>query len=261
MDAMNEIKKMKTPQTAGGKCRMLLLAMAAVLTFASCQKESDYYLDSGLSVPAFNGTVEDYLASQPFYFDSITAIIKLAGMDSIFQDDTVTFFAPTDRSVLRLIQVTNALLYGDGRDTIQTLDDVPPLIWRKYLSRYLFHGRNMLKDYPQIDYDLLPAFPGQGYLSWDGTPMNIGVIFNDAQSGTDNKNVIKYAGYRQLSIAYIPDLAHPTERWIHAEVASSNISTNNGAVHVMNDNHTFFGFAADEFYNDMEAVLSSAGVN
>lgn len=257
---MNDIKRPKTLKAAKCKWRVLLLAMAAVLTFASCQKESDYYLDSGLSVPAFDGTVEGYLNSQPFYFDSITAIIKLAGMDSIFQNDSVTFFAPTDRSVLRLIQFTNTLLYAVGRDTIQTLDDVPQLIWRKYLSRYLFHGRNMLKDYPQIDYDLLPTFPGQGYISWDGTPMNIGVIFHDAKSGTDDDNVIKYAGYRQLSIAYIPDLAHPTENWIHSEVASSNLSTTNGVVHVLNDQHIYFGFDQGEFLNDMDAIFGSAGV-
>lgn len=233
--------------------RALVVLALAVCGFSSCQKEKDYYLDSGLANPYFKGNVVDYLNAKPFYFDTVANIIELADMDSVFQQDTVTFFAPTDRSVLRLIQETNHWLYVGGYDTIRALTDVPAPIWRKYLTRYLFHGENQLKDYPQIDYDLLTSYPGQGYLSWDGQPMNIGVVYNDV-------NNVKYAGYRQLTIAYIPDISEPTSGWIQANVASSNILTDNGVVHVLSDEHTYFGFDEDEFLADMSTILVSGSV-
>lgn len=234
------------------KAKYLLIALMAILLgFSACKK--NYYLDSGLANPYFKGSVLDYMQSKPFYFDTVATVVQLSGMDSIFISDTMTFFAPTDRSVMRLILATNQSLYRQGFDTIRTLSDVPATIWRKYLSRYMFHGENQLKDYPQIDYDLLSNYPGQGYLSWDGTPMNIGVIYND-------ENSVKYVGYRQLSIAYIPDISAPTENWVLAYVASSNILTNNGVVHVLSDEHEYFGFVADEFFSDMTTVMASGGV-
>lgn len=230
--------------------RGFLVAAAVLLVgLSACQKEKDYYLDSGLANPYFKGSVVDYLQSKPFYFDSVSNIIQLAGMDSIFRTDTVTFFAPTDRSVLRLIEQTNNDLYYGGYDTIRALTDVPASLWRKYLTRYLFHGANHLKDYPQIDYDLLNSYPGQGYLSWDRTPMNIGVIYNDV-------NDVKYAGYRQLSIAYIPDISEPTSNWILALVASSDIQTNNGTVQVLSDAHQYFGFDEPQFFADIASVFA-----
>ncbi|GAA4319652.1 hypothetical protein [Compostibacter hankyongensis] len=233
--------------------KMICCVAAAALALSACQKEEDYYHDSGLHNPYFEGSVLDYLDAQPFYFDTVSLIVRLSGMEDVFKNDSVTFFAPTDRSVERLIRNTNNYLYLLGYDTVRTLGDVPQGIWRKYLTLYLFHGANQLKDYPQIDYDLIPTYPGQGYLSWDGQPMNIGVIYND-------DNGVKYVGYRQLTIDYIPDTGHPRDNWIVGYVASSNILTDNGTVHVLSDEHLFFGFDIDQFVSDMQAYISSQGI-
>ncbi|TAM95414.1 MAG: hypothetical protein EPN39_15190 [Chitinophagaceae bacterium] len=231
---------------------LLMIIIMLITGIISCQKTKDYYLDSGLANPYFKGTTMDYLDSKPFYFDSVALVARLTGMDTVLSEDSVTFFAPTDRSIMRLINAANEDLFKFRYDTIKTLQDIPPAIWRKYLSRYIFPGLNQLKDYPQVDYNLLLNYPGQGYLSWDGTPMNIGVVYNDA-------NGVQYAGYRQLSIAYIPDISNPTANWIIAYVASSNILTNNGIVHVLSDTHTYFGFDLDAFVADMESVMGHGG--
>lgn len=233
----------------------LLLIGFLFLGLSACQKEKDYYLDSGMANPYFDGTVEDYLNAKPFYFDSVTAVIRLSGMEDIFTSDSlggITFFAPTDRSLLRLINDVNEGLYALGYDTIRALQDVPDVVWKKYLSRYVFHGVNQLKDYPQIDYDLLANYPGQAYLSWGGAAMNIGVVYHD-------DNGVKYVGYRQLSIAYIPDVSDPMNNVTIGYVASCNILTNTGVVHVLNDEHVYFGFDEVEFLQDMEAVMRSGG--
>ena len=72
----------------------------------------------------------------------------------------------------------------------------------------------------------MAAFPGQGYTAMGGKTMNIGVLFNDA-------GLVRYAGYRQLYISYIPNYADPKVGLINAPVASSDISATNGTVHVL----------------------------
>lgn len=230
---------------------ILCLMTALILGLCACSKD-EYYQDSGTHDPAFKGTTLDYLDAVPFYFDTVAAIVRLAGMENVFKSDTLTFFAPTDRSVLRLMRRLNADLYFLGYDTVKALSDVPQEIWFKYLQRYMFHGSNELKDYPQIDYNLVNTYPGQGYLSWNGTPMNIGVVYND-------DNGVKYVGYRQLSIACIPDPAKPRENWIVDYVASCNITTYNGVVHALNDNHVYFGFESNLFIADVVAVMENGG--
>lgn len=231
--------------------QMRCLLMGILLLVSACKKDH-YYKDSGSHDPHFKGSTLDYLDSVPFYFDSVATVVRLAGMEEVFKTDTLTFFAPTDKSIQNLIQNLNYNLFAEGYDTVKVLADIPSSIWRSYLQIYMFHGANQLKDYPQIDYNLVAVYPGQSYLSWNGWPVNIGVIYND-------DNGVKYVGYRQLSMAYIPDPARPKDNWRVENIASSNILTNNGVVHTLNMNHRFFGFDSGKFYFDMKAFLGNGG--
>src|SRR5690606_5810935 len=120
------------------------------------------------------------------------------------------------------------------------------LIWKKYLERHLFRGTNMLADYPQVDHSLRQIYPGQNYYSLNNTVLNIGVVYHDV-------NGIKYAGYRQLSISYIPDLSRPDDGWRTVMVSSSGIKTGNGVVATLVKENVEFGFDVDEFFNDVAA--------
>ena len=211
-----------------------LLALLAIMVISSCKKDN-YYVDGGKADPAFKGNMLQYLESNP-KFDTIAQIVKLAGMEKIFTDEKITFFAPTDEVIRRTIGQVNAVrpelrfglnqfLFTAGKDTIKTLSDINPIIWRKFLSRYVFKGAYKLKDYPQLDFDLKPIYPGSFYTSYDGDLANIGVVFNDV-------NGVKYTGYRQLSFSYIPDPSDPTN-YIPVAVASSDIQPSNGIVHVL----------------------------
>ncbi|MEJ7558996.1 MAG: fasciclin domain-containing protein [Pedobacter sp.] len=214
--------------TSVAVCSFLLTMM-----ISSCSK--DYFVDGGPSKAEYNGTVLQYLESNP-KFDTIAQIVKLAGMEDVFNNDDITFFAPTDEVIRRTIgQVnSNVLFLRNGlnqqlfdlrKDTIRTLADVPSEIWRKYLMRYVFKGKNVLKDYPQLDFRLKPLYPGGFYTGINGDLSNIGVVYNSANS-------VAYTGYRQLSISYIPDPANPLS-FIPAAVASSDIQPKNGVVHAL----------------------------
>lgn len=219
--------------------KVLFLLTVVILSY-SCSKD-DYYIDGGRHTAQFDGNALQYLEAKSREFDTIATIIKLAGLEDMFQNDTITFFAPRDENIKDLIgnvdkeNSVNNNLYFLGRDTIKTLADVDSVIWRKYLMRYVFRGKRQLKDYPQIDFDIQNVYPGENYASYDGSSVsNIGVVFNDAGG-------VKYAGYRKLYISYIPNLSAPTNRII-VPVASSDIEPTNAIIHALDYTKAPFGF-------------------
>ena len=212
---------------------LMLCSFLVTILISSCSK--DYFVDGGPSKAQFDGTVLQYLESNP-KFDSVAQIVKLAGLEDVFNNEDITFFAPTDEVLRRTIGLVNTdirflqdglnqQLFNLRKDTIRTLADVPPNIWRKYLLRYVFKGKNVLKDYPQLDFLLKPLYPGGFYRGYNQDLANIGVVYNKA-------NGVAYTGYRQLSYSYIPDAANP-DRYIAAAVASSDIQPKNGVVHAL----------------------------
>jgi uncharacterized surface protein with fasciclin (FAS1) repeats len=228
-------------------CLFFTGLLAVMLTVTSCNKD-DYYTDGGISNGKFNGTIPQYLASKPAQFDTLVSVIKLAGMEQIFSEEKLTFFAPPDNCFKRLINSVNPSLFRSGKDTIKTLDEIPASIWRKYLTLYLFKGANKQKDYPQVDLSARNIFPGQNTRSYDGDILNIGVFYNDA--GTTQTGIVKYAGFRQLYLSFIPNTAQPFESWNTVRISSSDIEPLNGVVHALYADHTF-SFDANNFYLDL----------
>lgn len=242
--------------------KLTIKAIVAVLIttalFASCQK-NDYYKDSGITSAKFDGSVLGYLKSKPVYFDTLTRVIEIAGMNEYFEKENITFFAPTSSTIYKSIKGLNRFLKQNGRDTVAKLEQIKPEAWRSLLSFYIFKGSYKLKDYPQMDTLNMAAFPGQGYTSINGKTMNVGVLYNDATSSSSS---VKYAGYRQLYLSYIPNYADPKVGLRHAPVASSDIEPNNGIVHVLvqstNDNGFLrskhnFGFETDIFISTVQS--------
>ncbi|WP_333626905.1 hypothetical protein [Sphingobacterium siyangense] len=244
---------------------VFMMIVALLCSLASC-KQDEYYEDGGLAQAKFNGSIMAYLDSKPREFDTIAQIIRLAGLEEDFKTKEFTFFAPRDENIKTLIgqakgttvddiYSVNGRLYTFGRDTIKTLADVDSTIWRKYLLRYMFTGKRKLMDYPQIDFDLLNVYKGQNYTALGNTVSNIGVVYNDAINDADPNNVtrLKYMGYRQLYISYIPDVSRPSV-WISCPIASSDIQPDNGVVHVIDYTRSRFGF---QEYDIMLDILES----
>jgi hypothetical protein len=216
-------------------CSVLLTMMVA-----SC-KQDDYYQDGGKANPKFNGTVLQYLQSDA-RFDTIAQIVKLAGLEEMFSQEDITFFAPTDEVIRRTIgrvggkenfpgdpyiNQLNQALFNQGKDTIATLSDVPASMWRKYMLRYVFKGKNVLKDYPQIDFTLKQLYPGGFYFTYNNDLCNIGVVYNSV-------NNVKYTGYRQLCVSFVRDISNPDNSLLYtAAVATSDVQPTNGVVHVL----------------------------
>ncbi|MBS1495413.1 MAG: hypothetical protein JSU03_05305 [Bacteroidetes bacterium] len=223
-------------------------ALATMLLAMGCKKNS-YFDNTGLTDPRFQGTVLDYLKSKPVYFDSIVKIIHIAGLDDAFTKEDITFFAPADSSVRRTLMALNQELRLEGKNEVTRLEQIKPAVWRAQLTRYLFKGKKSLNDYPQLDGQNISAYPGQIYAAYDGQIMNIGVVYNDAGG-------VKYAGYRQLFLSYIPSPTSPRDynTWFSVPVASVNIQPTNGYVHALVYVNHYFGFEPNQFIENAIAA-------
>ena len=208
-----------------------------------CKK--GYFEDTGVHTPNFNGTVMQYLEAKPEYFDSVIKVIKIAGMEDVFKNEQITFFAPADSSINRTIAYVNTRLQTLGKPLVKRLEQIKPEVWRRQLSRYVFREKKAMNDFRQIDINNLSAYPGQIYASYDGLLMNVGVIYDDAGG-------VKYAGYRHLQLSFIPSSSAPRDfaSWYSANVASVNIAPTNGYVHALRYPTHYFGFAPDLFFED-----------
>ncbi|WP_225553925.1 fasciclin domain-containing protein [Sphingobacterium bovistauri] len=219
---------------------IFLTIISLIVSLSSCKK--DYYVDGGVHDPNYNGTILDFLKSRPELFDTLVKVIELANYSSLLNDPNanVTFFAPTSQSISKSMTSLNSQLFFRGQDTVLKVEQVSPEVWRKYLSRYIYKEKYLLKDYPQIDTSDMLAYPGQGYLSIDGDPLNIGTFYNDVRTKNSAgvEQIVKYAGYRQILINY----SNP--------VATSDIQPKNGVIHVLQSFRHSFGFYTFDFTSD-----------
>ncbi|WP_443938701.1 fasciclin domain-containing protein [Pedobacter sp. MW01-1-1] len=222
---------------------LLLMLGIALMLFASCKK---YYYDTGVHEAKYNGTTMQYMKEKAPFFDSTLTVINLAGMNDVLDKENVTFFAPPSGSVYKSIKRLNNYLKFNGKDTVSQLKQIKPEVWKSVLSQYIFKGVNLLKDYPQKDTLSYLTYPGQNYTSYGGRIMNVGAIFNDAAG-------VKYAGYRQLFLSYIPDLSNPQVALQNNPVATSDIQTTNGVIHVLTKVKHNFGFNTDTFIDQVVA--------
>lgn len=218
------------------------LAFVFTLSLASCSK--DYYQDSGLQSGVYKGTSFEFLNEKPFFFDTLVNVIELAEMKPVISDSTVTFFAPTNNAIRKAMNALNANRYNDFKDSLK-LSDVPAEVWRKFLSRYIIREKFMLKDIPRRDLSQPSVYPGMNIESFDGYIMNLGVEFSD-YNGT------KDVGPRKVMFSSVGELGAPDN--ITTGVATSDIQTSNGIIHILNEDHVF-AFDVSSFVKTVEDYI------
>lgn len=219
---------------------IFITIISTIIVLSACKKE--HYIDGGVHDPRYNGTILQFLKSRPELFDTLVKVAELADYSTLLNDPNanITLFAPASQSITKSITALNRQLFQRGQDTVLDVRQISPEVWHKYLSRYIYPDRYLLKDYPQLDTNDILAYPGQGYLSIKGEPMNIGTFYNDVRTKNNAgvEQIVKYAGYRQILINY----SNP--------VATSDIQPDNGVIHVLQFNRHSFGFYTYDFATD-----------
>lgn len=218
---------------------LLLLLTGICIGALSCKKE--YFAGGNLQKGVFNISSYEFLKTKPFQFDTLVTVVELAGLKETIDKENVTFFAPTDHAIKKSMDMLNQMRYVESKDSI-FIKDIPPYIWKKYLSEYIIRDKYLLKDIARYDPLQLNVYPGQYMASYNGYIMNLGVRFSDYQGTKD-------VGPRTVIFTNIGDIGNPLN--ISSEVATSDLQTTNGVIHVLNDNHVF-GFSSFAFINDVQ---------
>ena len=230
------------------KVLLILTVILSVGVMMTGCKKQQYYFDTGVANAKFNGSILQYLESNQYHmFDSLVKVIKLAGMEDVFQNDSITFFAMADTAIQTSIMFLNSNLALQGKDTISDLAQLSPAFWQQELSLYLFTGVHRLNDYPQIDFGNLLVFGGGYYKSYGSKIMNIGVVYNSVGG-------VQYEGYRQLYLTYFAGDVPPPTFTFDVPVASSDINPTNGIVHALTYANQYFGFNPSDFTNAAIAI-------
>ena len=228
--------------------RKLLPVIGALLIAAcfttSCKKE--YYKDGGLANPKYNGSIFDYLQkSNTGLFDTVAYIIEKAGLKEKLDKEEVTFFCPTDESIVDAMNDLNTSRYFMYKDSLQ-LEDIPPVVWKKFLERYILDGKHLASQFARVDPNNIYAYPGINYITLNGFILNIGLIYQDYGG-------VEAVGARIIRVTDIN--VNPSDFLKNPSVivASSDIQPTNGVLHVLKINH-LFGFRGD-FVNVVEQAL------
>lgn len=222
---------------------ILFISLFFTCCLTSCK--DDYYEETGVHESTYDGTIMDYLRDHPVHFSKLVEVIQHAEQQSVFTNQEITFFAPQNVSVDKMIHSTNLSLAREGRDTITNVTQIKPEVWKQFLDLYIIDKKFELKDIAQVD-TVSFAFEGQSLVSHNGRIMNAGVIYHNA-------NGVQYAGYRMVLYAYIRDFSATRTSRINVPVSSSNIKPHNGIVHVLRAKDHYFGFDPSVF---IDAVMN-----
>ncbi|RQO70697.1 hypothetical protein DBR43_22125 [Pedobacter sp. KBW06] len=217
---------------------LLLFGVLLSVAVISCKK--DYFNGGSLQNGVFKMSAYEFMKTKPFYFDTLITVIDKSGLKEVFEKEDITFFAPTDHAIKLSMDLLNSTRYSASKDSI-FIKDIPPSIWRKYLSQYLIKDKYLLKDIARYDPVQANVYPGQYMASYDGYIMNLGVQFSDYKGTRD-------VGPRTVVIRNIGDIGNPLN--FGATIATSDLQTNNSIIHVINDMHNF-GFNPFLFITDV----------
>jgi len=204
------------------------IAFIGVLFILGCS--DDYFADGGNRPADQSGdlgvSTMDYLKSHGESFDTLTTLIRLSGLESAVNSKGNTFLAPRDYSIHNYFQ----LLYPDPEKRPATLDAIPKEEMDRItaiLKNYIIPNEEILRSKLASTYSYATTYGGRK------------ARFNLVQED--------YLGNVNMGAKYIIfslDVSFPgeKERYQSVQVATSDLRSTNGVVHVLNSNTHIFGF-------------------
>ena len=204
----------------------------------SCKK-SDYLTDTGVHNPITPLSNYDYLAiNQLHQFDTTLILIDKLGLkDEV--NRAVTFFAPTDYSILRTINARLTLRQQVNPAATFTLDSLVKGMTGDSLRMYLFDKT--------INLDNAPEFQAQPYTSLGHTNQAVIKVLQTGSPYIDRTSAATYLLFfvKVRGAVDIPGVTPPAnESDISIVCQTTGILTSNGAttLHVLTNNHFFMTF-------------------
>lgn len=205
----------------------IITLIAAVGFLGSCEKGDSHYYDFENKTPVYEGTILEYLESQPGVFDSLVLVLDRVPelrKDLGDSNSKLTLFAVTNRSFQIAVSAMNNARALTGRVPLY-LEDLIQVELDSIVRRYAFDNT--------YDTDFLSPFEeGQTVNS-----MSYGYGMNMKYTET---NASGFVGGGQQEIEFSDVNNSIFQRyWKTVNTASVNLRTKNGVIHVLDSGHDF----------------------
>jgi hypothetical protein len=203
------------------------IVLISALFVVGCKDEyfSDHLQPVGQS-GELGVTTMQYLQNNPSTFDTLTRLIKLTGLESAVNEKGSTFMAPRDYSIHNYFK----LLYPDPANMPATLDALPQLEKDKIAE--------IIKDY---------IIPKQEIVSRGLATTYSYVVTAGGKKARFNVVTTDYLGNVNMGAKYVNfslNIAPPAdkEQYESVSVATANLRSTNGVLHVLASDAHIFGF-------------------
>lgn len=219
------------------KYTILFIAAFAYLFFG-CEKDN-YLIDGGVHNPKVDMTTYDYLKTKAV-FDTLVMLIDKAGLKETINGD-VTFFAPTDFSVVNYVTAKRGDMLGRNPFSNFRLDSIPMATLRDSLKMYIIPGKINRSDMTK---------EGKTYTTLMGNKVHIALV--PVQDGYTSIVTTwpQYVFFTKIVGAGldVPGTVPPAKELdIRNVCQTSGIITNTGILHVIENSHTMFYFVQKYF--------------
>jgi hypothetical protein len=204
------------------------IALIGVLFMAGCK---DSYFADGGNLPAdesgkLNVSTMDYLTSHGAQFDTLARLIKLTGLETAVNAKGNTFLAPRDYSIHNFFK----LLYPDPEKRPATLEAIPPAemaLIKQILEEYIIPDNEIVRSKLATTYSYATTYGGK--------KARFNIVTDDYLG-----NVNMGAKYIIFSLNTSP--AGQKEIYQSVQVATADLLSTNGVVHVLTSDAHIFGF-------------------
>lgn len=193
----------------------------------SCDKGDMYYYDYNTETPQYDGTIYDYIKSQPGVYDSLLLVLdRLPDLRAKLQhpDSTYTLFAVTNRSFDIALEALNTTRAITGRPNLY-LEDVGLIDLDSMMNRYVINDAYNTEQ-------LKPFIDGQVVFS---TKHNYRMHI---QYRVLNASGMVGGGQQQLIFSDTNNSIFQ-RYWQRVNTTVVNVTTKNGIIHILSAGHDF----------------------
>ncbi|MGV8880320.1 MAG: fasciclin domain-containing protein [Sphingobacteriaceae bacterium] len=208
----------------------LIRAIAFIIVLITVGCKDSYFADGGNQPADQTGNLGvstmDYLKSHGEYFDTLSRLIKITGLEAAVNAKGNTFLAPRDYSIGNYFK----LIYPDPEKRPVTLEALPQEEKDKiagYLKDYIIPNKEIVRSKLATTYSYETTYGGK--------KARFNIVTDD------------YLGNVNMGAKFIVfslNLSLPGEKEIYqsVQVAAADLHSTNGVVHVLNADTHIFGF-------------------
>ncbi len=197
------------------------VVLTACILLQGCKKTDHTYKNS-IPDSKVNLNMYDYLVSKKGTFDTLVYIINKANLADTLKKSKITFFAPTDQSILTAIYNLNTNRAAAGLPAL-SVPDIDPFVWRMLLMRYMIAGEFRSQDFALAD--------GLDVITINKRRLHVDAVATTTQGSLGSGSyLLKYSDLNGSRF---------TKDWAFSYVTTSNLQTTTGIVNVLEPNHVF----------------------